>query len=81
MKPYAQYKSDGSIWKAGKSIMGLCAAYNHATAPDVPMSDAEHRRSWAYARAIKNRMARLGFKHGSHYVEFSNGAIWPRYAV
>lgn len=77
MKPYAQYKSDGSLWKAGKSILGLCAAYNHATSPSRLMSDFEHKRSYIYARAIKARMTRLGYKYGIHYREKSNGTLWP----
>lgn len=77
MKPYAQYKTDGSLWKAGSTILGLCAAYNHATNPSIAMTSHEHDRSFCYARAIKNRMSRLGFKYGKHYAEQSNGSLWP----
>jgi hypothetical protein len=77
MKPYIQYRSNGRIWQAGRTILGLCAAYNHATNPVAMMSDSEHSRSFAYARAIKARMARLGYRHGSNYLELSNGTLWP----
>lgn len=77
MKPYAQYHFDGSLWKAGSTIWGLCAAYNHATNPSTTMTSREHDRSFRYARAIKNRMLRLGFKHGIHYAELDNGSWWP----
>ena len=77
MHPYAQYQSDGALWRAGRTIYGLCAAWNHATNPSCPMTDAEHRRSYAYARAIKARMARMGYRYGVHYRELSCGALWP----
>jgi len=35
MKPYAQYRSNGSLWRAGNTILGLCSAYNHATNPST----------------------------------------------
>jgi len=72
-----QRKSNGTIWRAGKSIMGLCAAYNHATEPSTYLSEHEMQRSWQYARAIKNRMKRLGFQYGRNYKELNNGAFWP----
>lgn len=77
MKTYVQYRSNGSIWQAGKTIYGLCAAYNHTTNPAIYLTDREHKQSFAYARAIKNRMARLGYAYGTHYTEFTNGSIWP----
>jgi hypothetical protein len=77
MKPYAQYDSNGKLWKAGKTIYGLCAAYNHATSPSRLMTSDEHKRSNIYARAIRNRMKRLEFRYGIHYTEMSNGAWWP----
>lgn len=77
MKTYAQYKSNGTLWRAGKSILGLCSAYNHATNPSLYMSEAEHKRSFSYARAIKTRMNRLGYQHGKHFKELSNGCLWP----
>jgi len=77
MKPYAQYKFNGGLWRAGNTVLGLCAAYNHATNPSAYMSEADHKRSFAYARAIKSRMSRLGYLYGSHYKELSNGALWP----
>ena len=77
MHAYAQYKSNGTLWPAGRSILGLCAAWNHATKPDRYMTDDQHARSNIYARAIKNRMKRLGFQYGRDYLELSNGTLWP----
>jgi hypothetical protein len=76
-KPYAQYKSNGELWKAGNSIWGLCAAWNHATNPAAMLTDREYARSRMYARAIMARMQRLGWKRGEHYCELSNGALFP----
>ena len=77
MKPFAHYKTSGQLWRAGISIMGLCSAWNHATNPARAMSDEQHKRSFTYARAIKARMARLGYQYGKHYRELSNGSLWP----
>jgi hypothetical protein len=77
MKPYAQYKPDGKLWLAGRTIYGLCAAYNHATSPSRLMTQEEHQRSNVYARAIRNRIRRLGYQYGKHYSERSNGALHP----
>lgn len=77
MKPYAQYRADGTMWRAGRSILGLCAAWNHATNPARPMSDKDHARSRVYARAITARMRRIGFVYGRDYRELSNGMLWP----
>jgi hypothetical protein len=77
MRAYAQYRSDGTLWRAGKSILGLCAAWNHATDPARLMTDSEHQRSNIYARAIKGRMTRLGYRYGSDYKELSSGMLWP----
>lgn len=77
MQKFAQYKTNGSLWKAGQTILGLCAAYNHATNPALLMTDREHKRSFAYARAIKSRMSRLGFEYGKHYRELNDGQLWP----
>ena len=78
MKPYAVYKSTGQLWRAGGSIVGLCSAYNHATNPARLMSDEQRKRSFAYARAIKARVTRLGYQYGEQYLELSNGVLWPR---
>lgn len=78
MKPYAQYRANGRLWRAGRTVYGLCAAWNHATNPGRPMSDAEHFRSTLYARAIICRMVRLGIRHGTHYIELSDGRLWPQ---
>ena len=77
MKPYAQYKTNGTLWRAGKSVMGLCAAYNHATNPQTMLTENEHKRSFAYAKAIKNRLMRLGFQ----YIELSNGMLFPKKGI
>jgi len=81
MKPFLQYKTSGVIWRAGSTIYGLCSAYNHATNPNLYLSDFEHKRSFAYARAIKNRMKRLGYVYGLHFSKMSNGAFWPKKEV
>lgn len=71
--PFLQRNADGQIWRAGKTVWGLCAAWNHATNPALPMTDEEHQVARRYARAIKSRMARLGVR----YLELSNGTLWP----
>jgi hypothetical protein len=77
MKPYVQYTPNGKLWKAGKTIWSLCAAYNHATSPSRFMTEEEHKRSNIYARAIRNRIRRMDYRYGIHYSEWSNGALWP----
>lgn len=83
MRPYVQYHSSdakvrpGKLWPAGRTIYGLCAAWNHASAPYRPMTDDEHRKARIYARAIMNRIKRMGFVYGKEYTEFSNGMLWP----
>ena len=77
MKAFVQYKENGRLWPAGQTIMGLCAAWNHATDPGTFMSESDHARSYAYARAIKARMTRLGYRYGVHYKELFNGSLWP----
>ena len=69
---------DGTLWRAGKTTWSLCAAWNHATNPALPMTDHEVARARQYARAIKNRMARLGYTYGNDYVELSNGMLLPK---
>lgn len=78
MHPYAQYKPNGKLWRAGKTIYGLCAAWNHATSPSRLMTEYEHRRSNAYARAIRNRIMRMGYRDGTHYMVWhENGTMMP----
>lgn len=74
---YARHKSNGRIWSAGKSVYGLCAAWNHATAPYRLMTESEHKRANRYARAIMARMRRLGFTYGIHYTETDSGSLFP----
>jgi len=76
-KPFVQHYTNGKIWSAGKTVWGLCAAWNHATNPSRPMFDNEHKQSAKYAKAIMNRMKKLGFVYGVHYRELSNGSLWP----
>ena len=76
--PFLQRNADGRIWRAGTTIWSLCAAWNHATNPALPMTNHEHHRSRQYARAIKGRMARLGYTYGNDYMELSNGMLWPK---
>ena len=82
MKTTNKYKlcrhKDGSIWKAGHGIYGLCSAYNHATDPADYRSEHEHIRMNAYARAIKNRIKRNGFTLDMHYSESGSGCYWPQ---
>ena len=78
MKPYLiYYQVSGKLWPAGDHIYGLCSAWNFATNPARPMNDTDHSRACTYARAIKNRMSKLGFVEGKHYRELSNGILWP----
>ncbi len=76
--PFLQRHDNGKFWPAGHDIFGLCAAWNHATNPSLPMTDREYRRSSQYARAVKNRMARLGFSLGRDWIELSDGQLMPR---
>jgi len=41
------------------------------------MTDEQHQRSNVYARAIRNRIRRMGYRYGEHYSEWSNGALYP----
>lgn len=75
--PFLDRYADGRFARAYHTVNELCAAWNHATNPALPMTDHEHHRSRQYARAIKGRMARLGYTHGNDYVELSNGMLWP----
>ena len=77
MKAFIQYRANGSLWQAGHTVWGLCAAYNHSTNPSIYLTDSEHKRSFTYARAIKSRMKRLGFVYGSHFNELSIGSLYP----
>ena len=74
---WVQRKADGTIWRAGHHIWGLCAAWNHATRPYIPLTESDHNRSAVYARACTNRMIRQGYVYSVHFTEFSNGMRWP----
>ena len=79
MKPYAQYNADGKLWRAGHTIYGLCAAWNHATNPSRLMTKDEHKRSNAYARAIRNRLMRMKYRDEHCYMVWSeNGTMQPK---
>ena len=75
--PFLDRYADGSIRYVNDYLWSLCGAYNNATNPALPMTDHEYHRSRQYARAIKGRMARLGYTYGNDYVELSNGMLWP----
>ena len=77
MRQYVVYHSNGKLWKAGRHVFGLCAAYNHATNPSLFLSDADHIRSFKIARAVKNRLSNEGYVFEVHYRELSNGSLWP----
>jgi len=70
--------TDGKFMRASDGIWSLTVAWNCATNPALPMTDHEHARARQYARAIKNRMARLGYTYGNDYVELSNGMLLPK---
>jgi hypothetical protein len=69
--------ASGRFWRAGRTVWGLCSAYNHATNPARFLTDHESHRSCQYARAIRNRMRRLGLIEGRHYAEMNSGRYWP----
>jgi len=60
------------------SVSILCAAWNHATSPSRAMTDREHKRASAHARAIRGHLARIGYQLGRDYRELSSGALWPK---
>ena len=72
-----QRKNNGKIWKAGKDIWGLCSAYNHASTPDIPLTNYENKRSKQYSKAIMTRIRTLGFVFNIHYKELSDGTLFP----
>ena len=51
----------------------LCLRWNTATAPYVPRTDHEHHRNAQLARAIRERLSRLGVR----VKETESGRIWP----
>jgi len=75
--PFLTRCSNGNFRRAGDNIIILCSVWNTATDPGLPMTDHEHKRANQYAKAIKRRMARLGFTYGSDWTELSNGMLWP----
>ena len=75
--PYAVLRENWHIWKAGHDTLGLCSAWNHATQPSRLLTEREHVRAQRYARAIRNRMRRIGLTLGRDYIELSNGELWP----
>ena len=74
---FAQRRNNGKIWFAGYSVYGLCASWNYATRPYIPLTDAAHKRSRIYARACMNRLKRMGAIYGKHYTEFEDGSLFP----
>lgn len=75
--PFLLHHANGRIWLAGNSVYSLCSAWNQSTNPSLPMTESEHNRASQYARAIRNRMKRCGYRLGDDYIELSNGALWP----
>ena len=59
------------------AIAGLCYAHNDATNPRAYRSDHEHYRQSQRARAIRNRLERLGAREGRDYKEWESGNYWP----
>jgi hypothetical protein len=79
MHPYAQCNADGKLWRAGRTIYGLCAAWNHATNPSRLMTEEQLKRSNIYARAIRNRIMRMGYRDGTHYMTWHDyGHMQPK---
>jgi hypothetical protein len=58
------------------SLSDLCVMWNEATAPYVLRTDEEHHRQSQLARAIRNRISRLGYRWGTHYYELSDGSLF-----
>ena len=75
--PEISRRSNGKLWPAGHTVLGLCAAWNHATDPSALRTTYQHSRLNAYARAIDNRMGRLDLCAGRDYKELSSGIRWP----
>ena len=76
-RSYVYYTSNGSIWNIGTSIFALCSAWNMATYPARPMTGRDHHAAQRYARAIRGRMDRIGYRMGVHYDHRSDGALFP----
>lgn len=55
----------------------LCMMWNSASSPYVLRTEHEHKRQRQLARAIDNRMIRLGYKYGIHWKEWSTGSRTP----
>ena len=59
------------------TITSLLVRWNHVTAPYILRTDHEHLRCRQIARAIENKLRRLGASEGRDWREFSNGSRWP----
>ena len=69
---------DGAgIIRAGHDLYGMCMMLNHVTRPYVPLTDAAHARSRKYARALRERLERHGYRYGVHYTETDSGMVSP----
>jgi hypothetical protein len=56
-------------------LQRLCHSYNEATCPWKLLTDHQHRRIRQWARAIRNRMRRLGFRDMHDYYETAGGTL------
>lgn len=74
---YVLYTTAGKIWSVGTGIFALCSAWNIATDPAREMPPAEYRAAQRYARAIRGRMDRLGYRLDEHYTEADDGRLSP----
>lgn len=63
----------GRISPTRRTCWNCCGTYNHATNPAIMLSEHEDRRSRQQARAVINRIRRIGF----NVIERSNGQLWP----
>lgn len=73
MNEFMLRRDSGKFWFAGHTVWGLCSAYNFATKPSLLLTDRDHKRSRIYARAVRHRLEREGWK----YKETENGLFWP----
>jgi hypothetical protein len=58
-------------------VARLCYDFNHATAPYKPRTEREHVRMNRLAKALRNRLLRLGAVESIHYFESENGSLHP----
>lgn len=76
-RKYVLYTTKGKIWSVSDGIFALCSAWNIATDPAREMTPAEYSAAQRYARAIRGRMDRLGYRLDEHYTEADDGRLSP----